>query len=72
MRSLHFLGALSVVFVFSILTCGAGAEPRPRQGELKVGDAAPDFTVKDVRGKQAVKLSDLRGKPVVLIFGSCT
>ena len=44
----------------------------PRQGDLKVGDAAPDFTVKGVQGKKAVTLSELRGKPVVLLFGSCT
>lgn len=46
--------------------------PRPREGDLKVGAAAPDFTVKDVEGKKTVKLSELKGKPVVLIFGSCT
>lgn len=46
--------------------------PRPREGDLKVGDAAPDFAVSDVQGKTTVKLSDLKGKPVVLIFGSCT
>jgi len=46
--------------------------PRPRQGNLKVNDAAPDFTIKDVDGKLTTKLSDLKGKPVVLIFGSCT
>ncbi len=43
-----------------------------REGNLKVGDAAPDFTVADAAGKQPVKLSALKGKPVVLIFGSCT
>jgi glutathione peroxidase-family protein len=59
--------------LLSIVTVSAWAQsPRPRQGDLKVGDAAPDFTVKDVQGKQSVKLSDLKGKPVVLIFGSCT
>lgn len=46
--------------------------PSQRQGNLQVGDAAPDFTVPDVDGKKTVKLSDLKGKPVVLIFGSCT
>ena len=45
---------------------------RPRDGNLKVGELAPDFTVKDVDAKKTVKLSDLKGKPVVLIFGSCT
>jgi hypothetical protein len=41
-------------------------------GDLKEGDTAPDFTLQDVAGKKTVKLSELRGKPVVLIFGSCT
>jgi cytochrome oxidase Cu insertion factor (SCO1/SenC/PrrC family) len=45
---------------------------QPRAGVLRVGEAAPDFTVKDVQGKESVRLSDLKGKPVVLIFGSCT
>ena len=70
MRRIYLLVVLSLAL--SILIADARAEPQPRQGELKVGDAAPDFTVKDVHGKQAVKLSNLRGKPVVLIFGSCT
>jgi cytochrome oxidase Cu insertion factor (SCO1/SenC/PrrC family) len=45
---------------------------RPREGNLKAGDPAPAFTVKDVTGKTTVKLENLRGKPVVLVFGSCT
>jgi len=71
MRRLISLGA--IVLLASALTHGVGAQsPRPRQGDLRVGDAAPDFTLKDVQGKKTVKLSDLKGKPVVLIFGSCT
>lgn len=46
--------------------------PQIRQGNLQEGQAAPDFTLQDVAGKQSVKLSSLQGKPVVLIFGSCT
>ncbi|MCJ7716117.1 MAG: redoxin domain-containing protein [Anaerolineales bacterium] len=39
----------------------------------KVGDPAPDFVVRDIQGKNPLKLSDFRGKkPVVLIFGSFT
>ena len=45
---------------------------RRREVDLKEGSVAPDFTVKDADGKNPVKLADLKGKPVVLIFGSCT
>lgn len=39
----------------------------------KVGEEAPDFTLRDVTGKNQVRLSDFRGsKPVALIFGSFT
>ena len=50
----------------------AGARPNIQQGTLKDGDAAPDFALQDIEGKKTVKLSELKGKPVVLIFGSCT
>src|SRR5262245_10308504 len=40
---------------------------------LKVGDMAPDFSLKPMHGKKDVTLSSHRGKqPVVLIFGSYT
>lgn len=62
---------------------GGGGKPgevntRPARGErhadkLKVGDKAPDFTLKDPSGKREVTLSSFQGKkPVVLIFGSYT
>jgi peroxiredoxin len=44
---------------------------------ISVGDTAPDFTLKNQHG-QEVSLSDLRGKPVVIVFfpfaftGICT
>jgi len=39
----------------------------------KVGEAAPDFTLKTMDGKKEVTLSSLNpNKPVVLIFGSYT
>jgi len=39
----------------------------------KVGDVAPDFELRDVKGENPVRLSDFRGrKPVALIFGSFT
>ena len=50
-----------------------GARDRPREGNLKVGDAAPDFDLKRLDAKGTVKLSSFKGKqPVVLIFGSYT
>jgi cytochrome oxidase Cu insertion factor (SCO1/SenC/PrrC family) len=60
------------VLLGALAALPAADPPRPREGDLKVGDAAPDFTVKDVDGKVATRLSELKGKPAVLIFGSCT
>jgi len=60
--------------LLAILSTRAPAQlnRRPMQGKLKVNDPAPEFTVKDVEDKETTKLADLKGKPVVLIFGSCT
>ncbi|HTF56881.1 MAG TPA: DUF2092 domain-containing protein, partial [Planctomycetota bacterium] len=41
---------------------------RPGARHLAVGSPAPDFEAVD-RGGAPIKLSDLRGKPVVLVFG---
>lgn len=39
----------------------------------RAGDIAPDFTLHDITGAEAITLSDYRGKkPVALIFGSFT
>jgi peroxiredoxin Q/BCP len=40
---------------------------KPAASDLKVGQKAPDFTVMDDKGEK-VKLSDLKGKKVVLYF----
>ena len=43
------------------------------EGDLRVGDEAPDFELKRLHGEGAVKLSDFKGKkPVFVIFGSYT
>ena len=43
-------------------------QPAPPSTHLKVGQAAPDFTLMDTTGKE-VKLSDFKGKKnVVLAF----
>ena len=39
---------------------------------LRNGDDAPDFSLNTYDGSQAITLSNLRGKPIVLVFGSCT
>jgi peroxiredoxin len=46
---------------------GAARAAPPRQGQV-----APDFTLQDAQGEVMVRLSGLRGRPVVLLFGSCT
>jgi cytochrome oxidase Cu insertion factor (SCO1/SenC/PrrC family) len=44
------------------------ATPQPPKTHLKVGQAAPDFTLPDTGGKR-IKLSDFKGqKNVVLAF----
>jgi hypothetical protein len=44
-----------------------------RRGTLKVGDVAPDLSLKTLDCAAEVRLSSFRGqKPVVLIFGSHT
>jgi hypothetical protein len=45
-----------------------------RAGTLRVGDHAPDFTLKTLDKSSTVQLSSLtaQGKPVVLVFGSYT
>ncbi len=72
MRRFKMLVVASAMLLGMSASVWAQQSPRPREGDLKVGDAAPDFAVSDVQGKMTVKLSDLKGKPVVLIFGSCT
>jgi len=43
-------------------------QPTPPKTQLKVGDAAPEFALRDTDGKE-VKLSDFKGKKnVVLAF----
>lgn len=49
------------------------AMERREQRAPKVGDEAPDFELPLLHGDgRTVRLSDLRGRPVALIFGSYT
>lgn len=45
---------------------------RARSGTLHPGQAAPEFALNTVDHQQQVTLSQLKGKPVVLVFGSYT
>jgi len=46
---------------------------RARGGTLRVGDAAPDFTLPTADKKADMHLASFRGRmPVVLVFGSYT
>ena len=58
---------ITAVAAFAAAAFGQAA-PAPPTTHLKVGDAAPDFTLTDTTGKP-VKLSDFKGKKsVVLAF----
>jgi peroxiredoxin len=54
----------SSLLLLSLLQPGCGKEAAP---PLKIGDAAPSFTVQTLDGK-AISLSDYQGSPVVLRF----
>ncbi len=45
---------------------------RSRAGGLQIGESAPDFELPLLDKSRQVKLSELRGKPVLLVFGSYT
>jgi hypothetical protein len=42
------------------------------RAQVRVGDQAPDFTLSRIDGSGETTLSALRGRPVVLAFGSFT
>lgn len=60
----HVPDAAFMVIPFKFLWLNA------RAGALEAGDPAPDFTLPTPNKKATVQLSSLRGKPVVLVFGS--
>ena len=61
-RLLTIVGALAV-----LSTAVSTQQPVPGQPELKVGDAAPDFTLQASDG-QTYSLAKLKGKFVVLAW----
>lgn len=67
---LHNLVSVLLLVVLGVPS--SGQSPKRRGGKLKPGDAAVDVTLQDALGKKTIKISELKGKPVVLIFGSST
>ena len=61
----YFLVLMGLALAFS---AAGRAQQQPVMSNVKIGEAAPDFTLPDHTGK-TVKLSDFRGKKnVVLAF----
>jgi cytochrome oxidase Cu insertion factor (SCO1/SenC/PrrC family) len=65
-------GAVALALALAATALADPPKPQKREGSLKVGDPAPAVAADELASGRAVKLADLRGKPVVLIFGSCT
>ena len=62
----------TTVFAFALALLFQ-AKDRPQQGPgPDVGTAAPAFKLKSQDGKTEVDLAALKGKPVMLVFGSYT
>lgn len=61
-----------LVVATAVLATGLMAQDR-REGALKPGDLAPDFTLEPRDGGAPITLSAFRNKmPVALVFGSYT
>jgi peroxiredoxin len=56
----------SVVLLTVLAVVALAQQPRPPKTHLKVGDSAPDFTLRATDGK-TYKLSDFKGKKNVVL-----
>lgn len=67
MKSYLKLSALLLILSATLSLNGCGQTVYPEGYLVKVGDMAPDFTIREAGGK-TYKLSDLRGRVVMLQF----
>jgi peroxiredoxin len=66
-RDMRYTTIIAVALLIGITAMAEGQKVYENNYLVKVGDTAPDFTVKEAGGK-TYKLSDLRGKVVMLQF----
>jgi cytochrome oxidase Cu insertion factor (SCO1/SenC/PrrC family) len=64
--SVALLAALLLALVVPSLSFAQGNMPAPPPLKLKVGDPAPEFTLRDQNGKE-VSLKDFKGKKTVIL-----
>ena len=67
------VGAVAAILIGPRNIVGMLRYDQRREGELKVGDPAPDVALVGLDGTSSVHLREhIGGKPLVLIFGSYT
>jgi cytochrome c biogenesis protein CcmG/thiol:disulfide interchange protein DsbE len=62
------ISLVPVLLLAALLGFGLGRDPSATPQNQLEGKMAPDFTLKDLRSGGVVRLSDLRGHPVVINF----
>jgi thioredoxin-dependent peroxiredoxin len=63
-----YMNAISALLACSAFAAVLTAQQiTPPKTNLKIGDEAPDFTLPDAETNKPVKLSDFRGKKVVVV-----
>jgi len=66
------VGAVALTLALAAAALAQSPKDRRREGALKVGDTAPAVTAVELASGKTLTLGELRGRPTVLIFGSCT